>query len=679
MTARAANDVSLWEHSYMTVCIMKALICESILKDEFPVVKDKEEIPGKKPFKILSVGWDFFDFISQSHKIPDVTGRIKVLEKVKKEVKKLIETEFLLGNCIYEDDYGLHFLIPASFNDKETVKESIYKIFNEETDGILVPYFTLTGAGGSLVELLPKAKELLENKIKEKRTDFNKPRWIEKWNDINVNLLKKKLICNVCGKGFYCEGYVEEICKTCKKIRDEGRKEKPPQTVYIDEIAWNSKDYENVALVLLNFNLNEWLNGEYIKSLFMGKAIDEKKLSDGKIREIIMRRVGPKISKKECLSANELDSIKKDINAELNKQCILNGDVKRIVEDIINPIKDISADKIGENLNSMLTIISDKYIVLTKKQDTCKKNPSPSRIMRVWNNTTEFFEELEKCICEKAYALNRCIIGVNNLPQFGAQAWEAKIIAGDKNVSGEVIFKKDECITVTPHINDFIEKNKNINLEVEITDKEWTHHQKKFFGKFKEKRTIKGYRTISLSPNIFMFLIPSSNVVEIIKEAKKRYMAQFGRVYGKLPLNVGAVFFKRKTPFYACLDSARRFINCFEDERMREEISFSIKGDPDKKDDVVEINADEYALNIPYKLGNGTDYYHPFIRVNSNSDEKHVLCLNKSDNIIIDPSYFDFEFLDISAGRFKISINRDVKKREHPILGKEGTKPYYLV
>ncbi len=84
-------------------------------------------------------------------------------------------------------------------------------------------------------------------------------------------------------------------------------------------------------------------------------------------------------------------------------------------------------------------------------------------------------------------------------------------------------------------------------------------------------------------------------------------------------------------------------------------------------------------IKIPYQLGDGNnDYYHPFIRINNNLDEKHVLCLKNDDDILIDPSYFDFEFLDTSAGRFKIFVNNDIKKREHPILCKDGTKPYYL-
>ncbi len=676
MTARAANDVSLWEHSYMTASIMKALLCEGILnkeEKEFPVVKNKQEILGRYlfswgdipenstelikflkddlkmewvenaeikksmewvenaeikksndgkiitvtneeksirfklnkekgkvilevsseknykyelrennsklniylgPFKILSIDWDFFDFISQSHKIPDVSGRVEILREIKEEVKRLIETEFLLGNCIYEDDYGLHFLIPASFSEEKIIKEGIYKIINTKTEGILVPYVSSTASGGSLVKLLSEAKGILENKIREKEIDIDfKPEWIKKWNESNTNLPKNKLVCNVCSKGFYCDGNAEEICEVCKRIRDKGRKEKPPQTTFIDEIAWNGKDYENIALVVLNFNLKHWLDGEHIKSLFLNL-----KWKEGKDMKGLHGKIMKQLKGNFVWNENTQKTIKQSVSELLEEKTIVIRDnsisnlsnlmIKEIQSriDKNETLRDVLTD---EQKNHTLTICVFKNIEFLDK-DTIPKSPSPSRMMRVWNNTREFFEELEKGICEKALTLDRCIIEVNKIPDVGAGAWESEISANDKKAKKcEIIFKENECITVTPHINNFIEENKNKELIIKIIDKEWENFQKKFSSKFKEKRTIRGYRTISLSPNMFMFLVPSSKAVEIIKEAKDRYMKQFGKVYGKLPLNAGVVFFKRKTPFYACLDSARRFINCFKDEEMR--------------------------------------------------------------------------------------------------------------
>ncbi len=56
---------------------------------------------------------------------------------------------------------------------------------------------------------------------------------------------------------------------------------------------------------------------------------------------------------------------------------------------------------------------------------------------------------------------------------------------------------------------------------------------------------------------MFMFLISASRTPKIIKEIKSEYMKAFGKVYGKLPLNISIVYFKRKMPLHIVLDSAR--------------------------------------------------------------------------------------------------------------------------
>ncbi|MFN3528039.1 MAG: hypothetical protein ACK4YO_02945, partial [Candidatus Altarchaeaceae archaeon] len=275
----------------------------------------------------------------------------------------------------------------------------------------------------------------------------------------------------------------------------------------------------------------------------------------------------------------------------------------------------------------------------------------------------------------------RCVIEIENPPQVGKQAWEAKL----NGESCEVVFTGEECETVTPHINKFIEDNHDKKISIEITDKEWPLKNKNFIGKFKEKRNFRTYRTISLSPNMFMFLIPSSKVVEIIKEVKEKYTEQFGKVYGKLPLNIGVVFFKRRTPLYACLDSAKRFIHIFKDKRNKKQITFSIE-QKEIIDDKLNIKikkgdkeTDKYLIKIPFQLGDGTkDYYHPFVRVSNSDEEKHILYLNEGDKIQCDPSYFDFQFLDTSARRFDITLDSNTNKRNHDILGVKGARPYYL-
>jgi len=723
MTARAANDVSLWEHSYMTASIFKALLGQSILKNNFPVVKGKAEIENEKSFRILTVGWDFFDFVSQSHAIPDVVGRIKVLEAIKEETKNLIEAELLLGNCIYEDDYGLHFLVPAAFDDKTIIKDQILEIFNEKTNGFLIPHLNLTDDGGKLAELLPNALDNLAKRITEKKIDLV-PKWITEWRD---SLSRNKLICRVCGKGVYCESDEEEICGTCKDLRDKGREGKTQQTKFIDEIAWNGKDYENVALVVLNFDLENWLNGNFVKSLFMRRYNEEElqKLtyfynsdfcSDNYdinitfIKDLLNLGAlktwidgtdraynGASSQVKNCMAV--FNSSENFVKSELSNIKISLEKVEKELEvrnrNTVSEIfeEELNKDKIAEQLRTKFREIEYSLLGsenLKEKREIVKnsttgeirekiflKNPSPSRLMRVWNNTGEFFEDLSTYLCEKSLSIDRYVLEIGKILDVDRRAWEVEISAKGKRRRGEIVFDGRSGITVTPHINEFIEESRDAQLKITVTDRDWEDAESEFSAKFKEKGTVRGYRTISVSPNMFMFLVPASKVFDCILAIKSRYMEWFGKVYGKLPLNAGVVHFKRKTPFFVVLDSGRRYINSF--EVKKELLVKEIKGIERNK-----ILIDVGEIELPCELGNGKrDYYHPYIMVEEGGISlgditvKHVLSLEKGDKIKIHPSFFDFEYLDTTARRFDIVVGEG-KKRAHSIIGNNGPRPYLL-
>ena len=729
MTARAANDVSLWEHSYMTASIMKTLLCQSILENNFPIVKRKEEIEHRKPFRILSIGWDFFDFIQQSHTIPDVIGRMKILKEIKEKIRNLVEIEYLLGNCIYEDDYGLHFLVPAAFDEESIIENKVFEIVNEKTNGILVPCLNLTDKGGRLTKLLPNTIKELEGKIKNREIDFI-PKWIESWKN---DLPQKKLICSVCGKGFYCEEEKEKICRTCKDIRNKGREEKPPETIFIDEIAWNGRNYENVALVVLNFELENWLNGTFVKSLFIRKY-DEKNLQELKdfynselcssnydINTTFTKKLldlgalnawiagndraynNALTQVKKCIDTfnssgtfvkSELNNIK--IYLDLLKNKLENREkstVKKIFEEELN------RSNIEEQLKAKFRGLEEFLLGsehLDEKRKTVKnsaveeikekiflKPPSPSRLMRVWNNTKEFFEDLRKYICEESLPIERYVLMIDKTSKkLDKRAWKVEISVEGKKRTGEIVFDGKDCITVTPHINKFIEDNKNTQLKIKVIDRgEYTENE--FSAKFKEKRIVRGYRIISISPNMFMFLVPASKVFNLVIEIKKRYMEQFGKVYGKLPLNVGVVYFKRKTPFFAALDSARRFKEVFKFDKEEGYISGSVNEDYPYLHLRIKVKGKEILWKVNYTLGDGEiDYYHPYILVGeggialSDMRVKHVLSLEKGEKIKIYPSYFDFEYLDTTRRRFDIILEKE--KRPHRIFGEKGSRPYYM-
>lgn len=791
MTARSANDVLLWEHSYMTATIMKCLLgqylivkkvlendskldeetvqkYEEFLNDLKSGIKPKDIIKNNRPFSVFTIGWDFFGFIEQSHKIPDIVGRTKILDKIKREIKNIIEVDYVLGNEIYCDDFGIHFLIPSVLNedDLEKIKEEIFKIFNEKTDGILLPIFVLTTSNDiegdyKLGKLLSESLKQLKRKINNREYELLKtPIFIEKNLNSNSN---DKLVCEVCGKGVYGkdDNDNEKLCETCKELRKIGREQKqPPQTVYIDEISWNpkNKEYEKVCLLIAKFDLDDWLNGKYIESLFIRKPnfniitdCDSifgycnyylkyedlynhfKKLKENEDINID-EKINMLLKICEKFGSDEVKKFLKNIGG-ISKTLINNLTKKPedIIEKLHLPGKKKKAKNrrkfieihIGNNIyNTIFQILKDfeeETIINAysfSKGNKSKffsylhqKPSSPSRIMRVWNTTKEFFNEIEKDICLRVPIIEEAIIKINNISEKDGNELSSGVAyiieINELNLRGEAVYNKNskELIVITPHLSEIL-RNKNPKGK-KITIKDSNDKETIATATIKEiinnTRKVRAFRIISKSPTMFMAIIPASKSFEIVKMIKAKYEEEFGKAYGKLPLHIGLIYGKRKTPMYVLLDSARRMLKKFDEklksneENDKNKIIFEVKkSEICITDNMVRIKAInektnfEYEFRIPFKLGDGSvDYYHPYLEVeNSNNDkvicvyagdktitQKHVLKIKPEDKLKFNKYYFDFEYLDSNIRRFDLGV-----KRKHWLFTnpENNPKPYLL-
>ncbi len=801
-TRRSANDVTLWDHSYMTASIMKALVAYHVLDPSF-VVKSKKDIINNKPFKIFAVGWNYFDFIKQSHKIPDVIGRIEILKEIKEEISRVVEEEYALGNSIYDDDFGIYFLIPSIIdeNDLEDVKERIFDVFNEKVNGILLPIFHIEPKEFKIDDdfrigkLLIKAIESIRKEINThkiewiRQNDLIKLPWVKSWKS-SVQLPKDKLICNVCGKGYYCKGDDEKICDICDKLRKLGRKrdekEETPQTVFIDEISWNpkTKRYENVCLLIAKFDLNEWLDGKFVQSLFIRKPnkqetekienlfwyfyYEDKKITLNSIFTILKKIISLvkqyNIERKEGILKgikNQLKQLHQNLGNNYNDLKVIllrSGIDENIIDSIVELIKKfdvknpqnvdlkeydvevflrldienrelegdifIKGDKANEIVKELFDMDKPSlkpFKLLYKSSNgnlvkfyslILQKPSSPSRLMRVWNNTKDFLETISELICLKVPIISECKIiledNINDLTPNMAYFLEIE----NYSIVGEVICLEEtskELYIITPYTNDFLVKNRS-SLEGAKILLRHPDNRNKVVGKgvieeIKENcRVVRAYRIISTSPTLFMAIIPANISLEIVKRIKEEYIKHFGKVFGKLPLHIGLIYFKRKMPIFAVLDSASRIINGFKTEEQEEKdqnnknekgswICLQVSSDPISEDNYMileliptkeEQKSFKYKVKIPYILGDGNpDYYHPYLRVEDSSDDiielkinedviiqKHILKIKKGDKIIVKKYYFDLEFLDSNIRRFDIG-----EKRKHWLFADSTNKP----
>ncbi|OKY78319.1 MAG: CRISPR associated protein Cas10, large subunit of Type III system effector complex [Candidatus Methanohalarchaeum thermophilum] len=725
-TKRAANDVSLWEHSYMTMTIVKALINETILNENHSLEKNSLV----EDLKILSIGWNYFNFLSMSEKISDITGREIIIDKIKEKIIKKIETESLLGNKIYEDERGVHFLIPASL-DEDEIKKDLFEIFNETIEGVILPKIVFSENGSSINQML---HENINNIKNEPKTVCELPSWyIDNLNLINKYKDKDDqniLVCNNCGKSLYKEGNNLEICSICgEKIREVKIDSK--ETKITDEIAWKDDgkgDYEGIGLFLLNFELEK--SREYIKSLFLNKLfsqidqinqlykIEDEGLNLGAIKGWLNDKGVPRNKAKEEISEAQ-DRLEKagleKYSKRLSKKRDNKNEMKKFLKE--NDFKKLAkkqAKSLLEENTGSKGLSKKKEIIKNKSKskalkELSSKRLSPSRQMRIWKNADSFFKKIKNVLQNDIGTLNRHKFNYKpyseeesdqeNIP-FN-QAIEVRFISKNQSEKGEVLFSEDSISTITPHVNEFIENNEVRKIKV-IDDN--LKNEREFSVEKRGTEIFKQFRIISRSPNQFLFLAPAEKTIKIMNSIKEKYEEELGKAYGKIPLNVGIVFGKRKTPMFSLIDSARRFRNVHENKNQNEVKSYEVvevdggeNGDrvelgiiPESKKDVFdEREVFERSIQIPFTLGNGeVDSYHPYLRVKPETVENeenvlkvevggetfsqlHVMDINEGDVVKLDEANFDFEFLDSNIKRF--NINKD---RDHEVGKKQNSGPY---
>jgi len=155
-TKLGVNDVSLWDHCFMTGAIARILLSYAILNPAFAkkcseIVKPDNDdafnafrnlIFKNKSFRLLATKFYELDYIMKSFRSVDFVGRDITLKDFKEQVKRLVDEVLLLGVSIYEDLEGLYFLLPA-FAEQEEIKEDIEKLVLEKDFDIPVS-ITLT-------------------------------------------------------------------------------------------------------------------------------------------------------------------------------------------------------------------------------------------------------------------------------------------------------------------------------------------------------------------------------------------------------------------------------------------------------------------------------------------------------------------------------------------------------
>jgi len=704
-TRRAANDVTLFDHSYMGGTISKALIGKSLLTDEirkkFTNLGEIDHFEDECDLDLLIISFDGLKFLSQSINLLDLRGRNNKLFRIKDEAKSLLEVGYPLGNCIYEDENNICFLIaPINMNSFGHIKRKIWEIFNKKTDGLLIPVIEKSSElkyyGNELIKLKEHAEQKAKNNFIENSDNFE-PNWYKKWNK-TVNRDK----CVLCGKmPQWKEKQSDYLCKFCWDIRIDNPNEIPKKedSSWLDEIA---DENGKIAVVIGTFNpIDKWFGGEFLKYQKIKSSDDFDGIIDYE----------NKIEKAASEFVDILNKIKKDksllkkyvgqCNLDKEESTVFGGGSKvgefywRLSE---NNRKNFGKEKLSSKEEGQL--INELIEISTTKP------PSTSRLHRIWRELQEFSDDVVGNNRRKMPSGKR--LKLKNLEKDVRKGiYDAEI----KDIGKIEVFHygNGKFMTIeridknNPSDNEKSDKEGNFLLEHEVIVNKIENGAKvdifskdgKKIGKYNvtfEKENYSQFREISSSSNGFMFILPAKRSFDVVKDIKEQFEEEFSKALGKLTLNMGIVFSHRKSPIYASLDAARRLRDefklkneKFENGYISIEKQYLYDNAPiiNKKNSFgysimpITLKEKEIFWKIEHILGDGTiDKYYPYL-LSSNDETLHITEVAFKDKLKFYLNHFDFEYLDTTARRFDIVLGKN-KKRINSIFGNNGSRPYLL-
>jgi|GEM_PF-5073461 len=692
-TTRPDNDTTLWDHSYSVASIAKAIYCESCSGGE-----TRTEF-GKVDFSILGFAWDGTSFIAGAHKIADVGARSDAIDNLKKNLKNWVEYEESAGNCVYEDLDGIYFLIPRNYGADPNFKTDCVNKSVEKSqlasDGELAPVVHIVQeTGGDLTKITECIKELRK---KTRGIPF-----IGIPANVNVNIPASgdtdKSVCPLCGLRKILSGKIG-VCSKCMERRHDNAKKAllhKGETAFMEEIERGNKSSLNrLALVMLNYDLDHWLDGTMFRTMFVSplRAMD---------REI--RQLGNYDCQKaeEKARRDKLSSYGQNVShPDIHYDTVV-GDLAKIGSvDNYSDLSHLRAFLYGRRFTNDLPASSTWGILPADVRDDpaklawqlLTKTPTPSSILDSWITTENF----NAWVTDKKNILEDCI------PKLERYTFEVHQISGEhKNIVLKASVIKTEQIeqkgksfkfvvfgNTAYVLDDFNPQNATIEYWPEGEQVEKNEHKPRIHVGQVNKMPFRPMRTIAATPNLGYILMPARSVPEYIKFVQREYQKHFGKVVGRLPLFMGAVFFNSHTPMHIVFDAARRMkpnpgislnkwyrarVKTVENEILKLQISPADGGQ-------------DIDLPIRRKLGDcNEDWHHPYMVLDGGGSDRKSYFETSGDmricafedieglDIRFSPNLVDFEYLDNTARRYEIYPKRAGGRHSGPL--KFSGRPY---
>jgi hypothetical protein len=363
-----------------------------------------------------------------------------------------------------------------------------------------------------------------------------------------------------------------------------------------------------------------------------------------------------------------------------------------------NPVQTIWMDEIAD-ANDRVALIVGKFgldgwlsgdlvqTMLVRADPTTNaftpKNPSPARLRRVWETCQRFWTETveQEILAKHKYSQGDALRYVRYLIIPDQKTGWRENVPYDGTVDGKAISllwraEAQHFVTISNlQLSGEIKPGQVIRLD----DPDNPRRQFNFTVQQVEEASdamvvYAPYLPLLASPDQFLALVPAADALEIAEKIRAAYVEQFGKVQNRLPLYLGLVFFQRKTPLLAVMDTARRMLASeFTNGEWR--IMNGPRNDEKKVTLSLEQNGQCITLQVPLVMGDGTteDVWYPYFELVGQPAAHHtyrferdgawwvhVKTLQAGETVRVTPSRFSYLFLESTAQRFRFDPEKDV-------------------
>ena len=623
-TRRAANDVTLWDHSYSVASLYKAALAKLLLEGKWTE-------PPTLQWRILRIAIDGLGFLGQTHQVADILGRQEALRQALDAVRTLLEVAYPLGNEVYRDENGSAFVAPdvddlLDLRDEQDVPLG-QRIQNE---------FTATGLAGEAQLVVEPADlsqptrgairlgELLRHPIPPLAAD---PQTVASWWPQPPT----EDICTVCGQrpqGYGAEQVDEyrrnpryyqqkaaarNVCCVCLSRR--GRRAQAwacdalHTTIWTDEVA---DEHGRLALIVGQFDLEHWLDGRYLNSIFTQALAGRN-------------GAGPTATTYDDLLAALADELRRNVKPDTGNPPWL----QRLAPEAFRaPAQQFYQAVVEErDLDGLCAgVAADDWDAKAHLLALflLRKHPSFARLRRIWETTRGFWQAVQRDDLPLAGTdrLRLCLEvqeKPNNVGDF--HAYELNL----GQAALQVVWDPTHRRFLTAVNLDYLAQqlpDRPARLEgwrELLTRQPFGLEEPTGYGganRSLDMVTITSVESagaytpaipILAEPRTFLALAPANQAPAVLQAIQDRYARELGKVRNRLPLTLGLVACPRRTPLRAVVEAGRRLL----DQPTGPE-SWTVHS---QNHGVIHF-ANGVEWHVPITLGDGScDPYYPYFFV----------------------------------------------------------------